>query len=94
MFQRLTTFFSTAVVMGVLTVSLAGAAPVAPHKAGMATASPAEFTGTVSTVSKKGMATIKTDEGQQHKIKNQEWQAGDKVSCVKKGAAMSCTKVS
>lgn len=94
MFQRLTTFFSTAMVMGVVMVSLANAAPAETHKSGMSTAQPTEFTGTVSTVDKKGIAIIKTDEGQQHKMKNHGWQAGDKVSCAKKSNAMTCTKTS
>lgn len=52
MLQRLTKFFSTAIVMGVIMVSLANAAPAGTQKSGMSTAQPIEFTGTVSTVDK------------------------------------------
>jgi len=94
MFQRLTRSFTLAIVLGGVVLSLAPAAPAEPEKSGMSPTPPLTMTGTVSTVDKKGMATVQTEEGQQHKIKNRGWHVGDKVSCAKKGSSLTCTKAS
>jgi hypothetical protein len=46
--------------------------------------------GTVTDVDEKGMATVKTDDGKQHKVKGEGWKVGAKVECETKEGATMC----
>jgi hypothetical protein len=48
--------------------------------------------GTVTAVDSTGMATIKTEEGQEHQMQGPGWQVGDKVECETKGGQVTCEK--
>ena len=52
-----------------------------------------EFEGTVSAVDDKGMATIKTTDGKEHKVSIAGVKAGDKVDCHVKDGMTSCEKL-
>ena len=53
----------------------------------------AEFEGTVSAVDDKGMATIKTIDGKEHKVQIAGVKVGDKVDCHVEGGKTSCHKL-
>jgi len=48
------------------------------------------MTGTVTSVDDKGMATVKTDDGKEHKVKGEGWKAGAKVECESKEGKTDC----
>lgn len=53
-------------------------------------ATAAMMTGTVTSVDDKGMATVKTDDGKEHKVKGEGWKAGAKVECEMKEGQTKC----
>jgi hypothetical protein len=75
----------TLIVIAVVCVGLA-AYLVIPRStsAGMA--------GTVTAVDSAGMATIKTDDGQEHRMTGAGWTVGDKVECAMENDKMACKK--
>jgi preprotein translocase subunit YajC len=46
--------------------------------------------GTVTSIDDKGMATVKTDDGKEHKVKGEGWKVGAKVECDMKEGMTSC----
>jgi flagellar basal body-associated protein FliL len=48
--------------------------------------------GTVTAVDTTGMATVKTEDGQEHKMQGPGWQVGDKVECDTQGGQVTCEK--
>jgi hypothetical protein len=48
--------------------------------------------GTVTAVDTTGMATIKTEDGQEHKMQGTGWQVGDKVECDTQDGQVICEK--
>lgn len=58
----------------------------------LALAAGAGITGTVASIDKKGMATIKAEDGKEYHVKGKGLQAGDAVECAMKGKSMSCMK--
>jgi hypothetical protein len=38
----------------------------------------------------KGMATVKTEDGKEHKVKGKGWKVGAKVECALKEGTTSC----
>jgi preprotein translocase subunit YajC len=46
--------------------------------------------GTVTNVDDKGMATVKTEDGKEHKVKGEGWKVGAKVECEMKEGMTSC----
>lgn len=52
-----------------------------------------EMGGTVAAVDDKGMATIKTTDGKEHKVQLMGVKAGDKVDCHAKDGKLSCHKL-
>jgi hypothetical protein len=51
------------------------------------------MTGTVTNVDATGMATVKTDDGKEHKVKGEGWQVGAKVDCEIKEGKTSCKAI-
>ena len=78
MIRTLTTIFTIAVAM----VSVLSTIVLA-----------AEFEGTVAAMDDKGMATIKTTDGKEHKAQIAGIKVGDKVDCHVEGGKMSCHKL-
>lgn len=52
-----------------------------------------EMVGTVAAVDDKGMATIKTTDGKEHKVQLMGVKAGDKVDCHAQDGKLSCHKL-
>ena len=52
----------------------------------------ARVVGTVTAVDATGMATIKTDDGQEQRMTGEGWKVGDKVECAMQDAKMACKK--
>ena len=48
--------------------------------------------GTVTAVDTAGMATIKTEDGQEHRMTGAGWTVGDKVECAMENDKMACKK--
>lgn len=48
--------------------------------------------GTVTAVDTAGMATIKTDDGQEHRMTGEGWKIGDKVECSTESDKLACKK--
>ena len=48
--------------------------------------------GTVTAVDSTGMATVKTEDGQEHKIQGSGWQVGDTVECDTQDGQVTCQK--
>ena len=46
--------------------------------------------GTVTSIDDKGMATVKTDDGKEHKVKGEGWKVGATVECELKEGMTSC----
>jgi hypothetical protein len=46
--------------------------------------------GTVTGVDDKGMATVKTEDGKEHKVKGEGWKAGAQVECETKEGKTAC----
>jgi len=57
---------------------------------GTTLATAATMNGTVTDVNDKGMATVKTDDGKEHKVKGEGWKVGAKVECETKEGATMC----
>ena len=49
-------------------------------------------TGTVTAVDTAGMATVKTEDGQEHRMTGAGWTVGDKVECAMENEKMACKK--
>jgi hypothetical protein len=52
----------------------------------------ANMAGTVTAVDTGGMATVKTEDGAEHRMTGEGWQIGDKVECAMENATMACKK--
>jgi hypothetical protein len=52
----------------------------------------ARITGTVTAVDAAGMATVKTANGEEHRMTGAGWKVGDMVECAMEDAKMVCTK--
>jgi len=52
----------------------------------------ASVAGTVTAVDSAGMATIKTDNGEEHRMTGEGWKVGDKVECAMQDNKMACKK--
>jgi hypothetical protein len=48
--------------------------------------------GTITAVDSTGMVTVKTEDGQEHKMQGPGWQVGDKVECDTKDGQVTCEK--
>jgi hypothetical protein len=59
---------------------------VIPHSAA------ARVAGTVTAVDATGMATIKTDDGQEQRMTGEGWKVGDKVECAMQDEKLVCKK--
>ena len=46
--------------------------------------------GTVTAIDDNGMATIKTEDGKEHKVKGEGWKVGAKVDCETKEGKTAC----
>jgi len=46
--------------------------------------------GTVTNIDSTGMATVKTDDGKEHKVKGEGWKVGAKVACEVKEGKTAC----
>lgn len=53
-------------------------------------ATAATMHGTVTSIDDKGMATVKTEDGKEHKVKGEGWKAGAKVECETKEGKTAC----
>jgi hypothetical protein len=49
--------------------------------------------GKVTAIDEKGMATVKTDDGKEHKVKGEGWKVGANVECEEKEGMTSCKAV-
>jgi phosphatidylserine decarboxylase len=49
--------------------------------------------GTVTAVDAAGMATVKTEDGQEHKMQGPGWQVGDTVECDTQDGQVTCQKL-
>jgi len=49
--------------------------------------------GTVTAIDDKGIATVKTEDGKEHKVKGEGWKVGAKVECALKEGTTSCKAV-
>jgi len=49
--------------------------------------------GTVMGVDDNGMATVKTEDGKEHKVKGESWKAGAKVECETKEGKTACKAI-
>lgn len=52
----------------------------------------AKVAGTVTAIDPAGIATIKTDDGQEQRMTGAGWKVGDKVECAMQAAKMVCQK--
>jgi preprotein translocase subunit YajC len=52
--------------------------------------SAATMIGTVTSVDNKGMATVKMEDGKEHKVKGEAWKPGAKVECQIKEGKTEC----
>ena len=75
----------TLVIIVVVCVGLA-AYLVIPRSASVGMA------GTVTAVDAAGLATIKTEDGQEHRMTGAGWTVGDKVECAMESEKMTCKK--
>jgi hypothetical protein len=57
---------------------------------GATLATAAMTNGTVTNIDDKGMATVTTDDGQQHKVNGEGWKVGAKVQCETKEGKTEC----
>jgi hypothetical protein len=57
---------------------------------GTTLATAAMMTGTVTDINDKGIATVKTEDGKEHKVKGEGWTVGAKVSCDIKEGKTEC----
>jgi hypothetical protein len=46
--------------------------------------------GTVTAIDDKGMATVKTEDGKEHKVKGEGWKVSATVECKMKEGTTSC----
>ncbi|MGE3541461.1 MAG: hypothetical protein AB7N91_29015 [Candidatus Tectimicrobiota bacterium] len=46
--------------------------------------------GTVTSIDNTGIATVKTDDGKEHKVKGEGWKVGTKVECDVKEGKTAC----
>ena len=46
--------------------------------------------GTVTQIDDKGMATVQTEDGKEHKVKGEGWKVGAKVECETKEGTTMC----
>jgi hypothetical protein len=46
--------------------------------------------GTVTSVDDRGMATVRMDDGKEHKVKGEGWKVGAKVECETREGQTSC----
>jgi hypothetical protein len=46
--------------------------------------------GMVTSIDDKGMATVRTEDGKEHKVKGEGWQVGAQVECEQKEGTTSC----
>jgi hypothetical protein len=53
-----------------------------------------DMKGTVTQIDDKGMATVKTDDGKEHKVKGEGWKVGAKVDCQAKEGTTTCKAAS
>lgn len=53
----------------------------------------AGMAGTVTAVDTAGMATIKTEDGQEHRLTGEGWKVGDKLECAMESDKMACKKL-
>ena len=53
-------------------------------------ATAATMQGTVTAIDANGMATVKTDDGKEHKVKGEGWKVGAKVDCESKEGKTEC----
>jgi preprotein translocase subunit YajC len=49
--------------------------------------------GTVTKIDDQGMATVKTEDGKEHKVKGEGWKVGANVECETKEGMTSCKAV-
>lgn len=56
-------------------------------------ATAAMMKGTVTEVDANGMATVKTEEGKEHKVKGEGWKAGAKGECETKEGKTECIAI-
>ena len=49
--------------------------------------------GKVVSVDEKGMATVQTEDGKEHKVKGEGWKVGANVQCEEKEGMTSCKAV-
>ena len=49
--------------------------------------------GKVVAIDANGMATVKTDDGKEHKVKGEGWKVGANVECEQKEGMTSCKAV-
>ena len=94
MLHRIVKPLTTAVAVLAIMSSLARAATNEMQKSHKPVASPASMSGTVTTVDKQGTATVRTEDGKSHRLKNNNWQVGDKVKCEMRSGKTSCTSAS
>jgi hypothetical protein len=94
MFRRITRPLTIALAVLAIVSSLARAATNEVQKTNQPAASSAPISGTVTTVHKQGTVTIRTEDGKSHRLKNNNWQVGDKVQCETKSKKTSCTTAS
>ena len=57
---------------------------------GTTLATAAMMTGTVTSIDDKGMATVQTNDGKEHKVKGEGWKVGAKVECEAKEGKTAC----
>jgi len=57
---------------------------------GTTLATAAMMTGTVTDIDDKGMATVQTTDGKEHKVKGEGWKVGAKVECETKEGKTAC----
>jgi flagellar basal body-associated protein FliL len=51
-----------------------------------------DVAGTVTAVDSTGMATVKTEDGLEHKMQSSGWQVGDMVECDTQEGQVTCKK--
>ena len=57
---------------------------------GTTLATAAMMTGTVTDIDDKGMATVQTTDGKEHKVKGEGWKVGAQVECETKEGKTAC----
>jgi len=56
-------------------------------------ATAAMMNGTVTEIDDKGMATVKTEDGKEHKVKGEGWKVGATVQCETKEGKTECKAI-